>query len=149
MWALQQRCTATAHNLQCPRDGLGWRSHETLKQGAIVANRKQASDLLLLRGELISGVAAAQGVANRDMKLENLLLDRDGSDGSRPLLKICDFGYSKVCAARTHAATHGRHGSALCDAAAGACFGADARCADHEGLGSGMTHLWALALLLR
>ncbi len=37
-----------------------------------------------------------QGVANRDLKLENLLLDRDGSDGTRPLLKICDFGYSKV-----------------------------------------------------
>lgn len=34
-----------------------------------------------------------RGVANRDLKLENLLLDHDGS--SRPLLKICDFGYSK------------------------------------------------------
>ena len=39
----------------------------------------------------------AQGIANRDLKLENLLLDRDGHDGTRPLLKICDFGYSKVC----------------------------------------------------
>jgi serine/threonine protein kinase len=37
-----------------------------------------------------------QGIANRDLKLENLLLDRDGSDGTRPLLKICDFGYSKA-----------------------------------------------------
>ena len=37
-----------------------------------------------------------QGIANRDLKLENLLLDRDGHDGTRPLLKICDFGYSKV-----------------------------------------------------
>ena len=36
-----------------------------------------------------------QGVANRDLKLENLLLDRDGTNGRRPLLKICDFGYSK------------------------------------------------------
>ena len=36
-----------------------------------------------------------QGIANRDLKLENLLLDRDGRDGTRPLLKICDFGYSK------------------------------------------------------
>lgn len=35
-----------------------------------------------------------KGVANRDLKLENLLLDRKGT-GSRPLLKICDFGYSK------------------------------------------------------
>ena len=32
-----------------------------------------------------------QGVANRDIKLENTLLD--GSP--RPLIKICDFGYSK------------------------------------------------------
>ncbi len=37
-------------------------------------------------------VSAVQGVANRDIKLENTLLD--GSP--RPLLKICDFGYSKV-----------------------------------------------------
>lgn len=36
---------------------------------------------------------ALQGVANRDLKLENLLLDRQG--GKRPLLKIADFGYSK------------------------------------------------------
>ncbi len=35
---------------------------------------------------------ALQGVANRDIKLENTLLD--GSP--RPLVKICDFGYSKV-----------------------------------------------------
>ena len=32
-----------------------------------------------------------QGVANRDLKLENLLLDQDQSSGN-PLLKICDFG---------------------------------------------------------
>jgi serine/threonine-protein kinase SRK2 len=31
------------------------------------------------------------GVVNRDIKLENTLLD----GGARPLLKICDFGYSK------------------------------------------------------
>ena len=36
-----------------------------------------------------------QGVANRDLKLENLLLDRKGNTGIRPLLKICDFGFSK------------------------------------------------------
>ena len=40
-------------------------------------------------------IDSAQGIANRDLKLENLLLDRDGRDGTRPLLKICDFGYSK------------------------------------------------------
>ncbi len=32
-----------------------------------------------------------QGVASRDIKLENTLLD--GSP--RPLIKVCDFGYSK------------------------------------------------------
>ena len=40
-------------------------------------------------------LVCVQGVANRDLKLENLLLDRKDT-GSRPLLKICDFGYSKV-----------------------------------------------------
>lgn len=34
-----------------------------------------------------------QGVVNRDIKLENTLLD----SSPRPLVKICDFGYSKVC----------------------------------------------------
>ena len=34
-----------------------------------------------------------QGVANRDIKLENILLDESEP---RPLIKICDFGYSKV-----------------------------------------------------
>ena len=43
----------------------------------------------------IEKIVHVQGVANRDLKLENLLLDRDGRDGTRPLLKICDFGYSK------------------------------------------------------
>lgn len=39
-------------------------------------------------------VSHAQGVANRDLKLENLLLDRptSGADGDWPLLRICDFG---------------------------------------------------------
>jgi serine/threonine protein kinase len=31
-------------------------------------------------------------VVNRDIKLENTLLD----SSPRPLVKICDFGYSKV-----------------------------------------------------
>ena len=38
------------------------------------------------------GVLHAQGVVNRDIKLENTLLD----SSPRPLVKICDFGYSKV-----------------------------------------------------
>ena len=43
--------------------------------------------------QLISGVAHchAKGVAHRDLKLENTLLDGDAV----PRLKICDFGYSK------------------------------------------------------
>ena len=48
------------------------------------------------RGLTFRNACGCKGVANRDLKLENLLLDRDGSDGTRPLLKICDFGYSKV-----------------------------------------------------
>lgn len=47
-----------------------------------------------------------QGVANRDIKLENTLLDST----TRPLIKICDFGYSKVelypCTSRMHSCTH-------------------------------------------
>ena len=35
----------------------------------------------------------SQGVANRDLKLENILLD--SNDTKQPLIKICDFGYSK------------------------------------------------------
>ncbi len=34
-----------------------------------------------------------QGVCHRDLKLENTLLDGRPA----PRLKICDFGYSKVC----------------------------------------------------
>lgn len=38
--------------------------------------------------------ACSRGVANRDLKLENLLLD--SADTPYPILKMCDFGYSKV-----------------------------------------------------
>ena len=37
-------------------------------------------------------LCSPQGVVNRDIKLENTLLD----SSPRPLVKICDFGYSKV-----------------------------------------------------
>lgn len=36
----------------------------------------------------------SRGVANRDLKLENLLLD--SVNPAQPILKMCDFGYSKV-----------------------------------------------------
>lgn len=36
-------------------------------------------------------------VVNRDLKLENLLLRKGRSEQAYPLLKVCDFGYSKVC----------------------------------------------------
>ncbi len=40
--------------------------------------------------------SGVQGVANRDLKLENLLVVKREGEGARPLLKICDFGFSKV-----------------------------------------------------
>ena len=45
--------------------------------------------------QLISGVhhCHCSGVCHRDLKLENTLLDGNPA----PRLKICDFGYSKVC----------------------------------------------------
>ena len=49
-----------------------------------------------------------QGVANRDLKLENTLLDGRPAPRHRPLLKICDFGYSKHemnSSAKTHVGT--------------------------------------------
>jgi serine/threonine protein kinase len=47
----------------------------------------------LSRADACGWFGIVQGVANRDIKLENALLDSN----PRPLLKICDFGYSKVC----------------------------------------------------
>lgn len=44
------------------------------------------------RRALDLGRCESQGVVNRDIKLENTLLD----SSPRPLVKICDFGYSKV-----------------------------------------------------
>ena len=46
-----------------------------------------------------SQLTMLQGVANRDIKLENILLD---ASEPRPLIKISDFGYSKVVPAWKH-----------------------------------------------
>jgi serine/threonine-protein kinase SRK2 len=35
-----------------------------------------------------------KGISNRDIKLENTLLDSPEMKNRKPLLKICDFGYS-------------------------------------------------------
>ena len=43
---------------------------------------------------LLTGGNTFQGVANRNLKLENLLFDQQG--GKRPLLMIADFGYSSA-----------------------------------------------------
>lgn len=36
-------------------------------------------------------------VYHRDLKLENALIHISGAGGAAPYLKICDFGFSKVC----------------------------------------------------
>lgn len=41
---------------------------------------------------VLLGIPGKQGIVNRDIKLENTLLD----NSPRPLVKLCDFGYSKV-----------------------------------------------------
>jgi serine/threonine protein kinase len=49
-------------------------------------------------------LCSLQGVVNRDIKLENTLLD----SSPRPLVKICDFGYSKVGMAVSLSGENGR-----------------------------------------
>jgi serine/threonine protein kinase len=58
-----------------------------------------------------------QGVANRDVKLENTLL----VSSARPLIKLCDFGYSKVLLLGPGCACHGS--SVLSSAARGSSKG--------------------------
>lgn len=57
----------------------------------LTARSQRFSDGLHLHGRLV-----LQQICHRDLKLENTLLD--GSPA--PRLKICDFGYSKVCTLR-------------------------------------------------
>ncbi len=56
-------------------------------------------------------------ISNRDVKLENTLLDSDGTQGKRPLIKLCDFGYSineTHSMAKTAVGTPGYTGEPLC-----------------------------------
>jgi serine/threonine protein kinase len=52
--------------------------------------------------ELKIPFSLVQGVANRDLKLENILLSQQPPAQTRPLLKLCDFGYSKVRSGYLH-----------------------------------------------
>ncbi|GAB4823630.1 hypothetical protein N2152v2_010676 [Parachlorella kessleri] len=69
--------------------------HHLLRQ--CDGHRLEESDARWIFQQLIIGLQYCheRGVANRDLKLENLLLDRQCGPGGRPVLKICDFGYSK------------------------------------------------------
>ena len=60
--------------------------HQFILQEPFSSSFDQALDLKIDLGSL-------QQICHRDLKLENTLLD--GSPA--PRLKICDFGYSKVC----------------------------------------------------
>ena len=59
---------------------------------------------------MLAAALPAQGVVNRDMKLENTLLHTNGRTLPKPLIKLCDFGYSKHevdhSAAKTLVGTH-------------------------------------------
>ena len=57
--------------------------------------RMQEDEARYFFQQLISGVdyCHSKGVAHRDLKLENALIDN--SHNNTPRLKICDFGYSK------------------------------------------------------
>lgn len=52
-----------------------------------------SSDKAAVLHEPHVGEYAQMNVANRDIKLENTFLDTS-QPGTRPLLKVCEFGYS-------------------------------------------------------
>lgn len=47
---------------------------------------------------MTGSLSMSQGVCHRDLKPENILLDSTGEDPTAdpPIVKICDFGFSKV-----------------------------------------------------
>ena len=65
--------------------------HENTAEGMCIA-AGQKPRILLSVHRWLRFLSCVQGVANRDVKLENTLL----VSSARPLIKLCDFGYSKV-----------------------------------------------------
>jgi serine/threonine protein kinase len=74
--------------------------HSGQQRELLASNSNCASSAACLQHMCPSPVAGSgchllscvlQGVVNRDIKLENALLDKS----ARPLVKLCDFGYSK------------------------------------------------------
>lgn len=78
------------YHLSCRALGLSSRSDAVMIRIVWLEQKEQVRQLP--EGFDLTGAHCMQGVANRDIKLENTLLDAN----PRPLLKICDFGYSKV-----------------------------------------------------
>ena len=106
---LRARCLRPVHSARllhalCIMDGKQWKASGKLTCGFTCFNSKKVFRTMpshckaksAVRSLCRSGRDPLQGVANRDIKLENTLLD----DSERPLLKICDFGYSKARATR-------------------------------------------------
>lgn len=68
---------------------------ERISGGLLLGTESSTPNCRWFFQQLIVGVdyLHRMEIASRDIKLENTLLD----NSPRPLVKICDFGYSKVC----------------------------------------------------
>jgi serine/threonine-protein kinase SRK2 len=97
-WYFQQLVVSIDYCHRMVRHPCAHTAHLRLLQGMLSHNmhvlmrrmQKHCSGACL--ADRAEPICCLQGVANRDIKLENALLDSN----PRPLLKICDFGYSKV-----------------------------------------------------
>lgn len=78
-----------------------------LLEGSTVAvelrrrRRFPLDEALRIAGQALSGLAAAhaQGIVHRDVKPDNLFLDRASSVDGEPVVKILDFGLARLMAA--------------------------------------------------
>lgn len=88
-------CTAALHRHRCGTASAceGPSQSQRLYMIAEITDGDTSAELRYQDGLQKIGLLRLQGVCHRDLKLENTLLD--GSEA--PRLKICDFGYSKVC----------------------------------------------------